>query len=167
MNIKIKKVWRDLLLVIFTLILSGIIGNGKVYGQSISSFSWVGRNEDKVGINGQGTPNGRKDHCFHLVLNLPSPTEIISIELHSTTPDKKISEALVNSTTGPRWILGVFQNGKQLNQSYVKTLGNFSGKSDFYLYGDAESYLKKGTYFMVVIKFGNGKRLEKTALVGD
>ncbi len=167
MNIQVKYVWRDLLVVIFILILGGILGGEKVFGQSISSFSWVGRNEDKVGRDGQGTPNGIKDYCFHLVLNLPSPTEIISIELHSTKPDKTISEDLVSSTIGPRWIIGVFKDGKQINKSYVKTLGKFSGKTDFYLYADSEFYLKKGTYFMVVIKFGNGKKLEKVTMVGN
>jgi hypothetical protein len=129
---------------------------------SVSQFSWAGQEADYVGEWGNGHPDGRKDGHFRLVLSLPSATDIRSIAVYSADAGGTPQGGQVWHSASPNyWILGVFQNGRQLNQTHVPTLGGFPGETTLDLYCNDSGWFKSGNYFLVEIELGNGQKLRQ------
>lgn len=128
---------------------------------SITDFEWQGMNEDKVGEWDNGSPDGRNDGHFLLALNLPGQQEVKSIEIYSADSEGNHAGGQVWDTgyNSNHWILGVFNQGNQLNQHHMPSLGAFSGSVRFDLYCDDSGWFKPGNWFGVEMVLGDGTKL--------
>lgn len=130
-------------------------------------FNWIGQDADFVGEWGNGKPDGRKDGHFQLSLNAGTGVEVKSIAVYSAdaggTP---VGGQVWHSAAANYWMLGVFQNGRQMNPSHVPTLGAFTGPVTLDLYGNDSGWFKPGNWFLVDVTLGTGVTIKKTVQLG-
>lgn len=107
------------------------------------SFAYIGLNADKVVSGALVQSDKVNDLHFSYTHTFSSEAEIESIQVLKSV-DGVITAGIGWSTkAGGLWVLGVEANGKSLNQSYVDSLGSFSGTVKFDFYGSqsgVESY---------------------------
>ena len=137
-------------------------------GTEITQFEWVGMDADKIGEWDSGTPDGSMDGHFLLDLNLPVPTEIESILIYTADAEGNPAGGQFWHTAETNyWMLGVFEQGTQLNHNHVTSVGTFSGNVQFDLYGDDSGWFKKGNLFGLEVTLGDGTKLKKLISIGD
>ncbi|TAJ09996.1 MAG: hypothetical protein EPO61_04595 [Nitrospirae bacterium] len=130
-------------------------------------FNWIGQDADFVGEWGNGRPDGRKDGHFQLSLNAGTGAEVTSIAVYSTDAGgNPVGGQVWHSATTNHWMLGVFQNGRQMNPSHVPTLGTFTGPVTLDLYGNDSGWFKSGNWFLVEVTLGTGTKIKKTVQLG-
>lgn len=133
----------------------------------IDSFTWIGKDSDKVGEWGNGRPDGRFDGHFKLKLSLPDRIGISSIAVYSSTDAGTPAGGQVwHSQKGSYWMLGVFQHGRQLNQSHISSLGVYGGAVIFDLYCNDSGWFKNGQSFLVEVEFANGGKASRVIKLG-
>jgi hypothetical protein len=71
------------------------------------------------------------------------------------------------STVGPKWILGVCQGKRQINKTYVKTLGRYSGLVTFDLYVNEASFFTPGKVVTVTVMPEGGIPVQATCTIGQ
>ncbi|HCX02107.1 MAG TPA: hypothetical protein DHO02_06940, partial [Syntrophaceae bacterium] len=126
------------------------------------SFTWVDKSADKVGQWGSGRPEGTLDGRFGLQIIFTAPTELTSIAIYSVNDAGALAGGQVwHSKSSSYWMLGVFQQGRQLNASHVKTLGTFNGRQTFDLYCNDSGWFKSGQNFLVEVEYGAGLKVTK------
>jgi len=127
---------------------------------NIVSFTWLGMNEDKVGQWGRGTPDGTKDGHFNLrIINPPNGVEITSIAVYSANESGAPAGGQIWHTANTsNWVLGVFQQGRQVNPSHVRTLGVFRGDTVFDLYCNDSGWFRPNQNFLVEVVFAGGAK---------
>jgi hypothetical protein len=152
--------------VILTLSLIGVCISPAM-GTEIDQFEWIGKNADKIGTWDNGNPDGSMDGHFLLGLNLPAAIEIKSILIYS-------SDASGNPAGGQFWdtaatnyyILGLFDQGMQLNHNHVTSLGTFSGYEQFDLYAADSGWFENGNWFGVEVTLGDSTKLRELVSIG-
>jgi hypothetical protein len=113
-------------------------------------------------------PDGRMDGHFLLDLNVPIPTEIKSILIYSADASgNPVGGQFWHTEATNYWMLGVFDQGTQLNYNHVATLGTFSGYVQFDLYGDDSGWFKKGNWFGLEVTLGDGTKLKELISIGE
>jgi len=131
-------------------------------------FEFLDMYSDYVGDWDNGHPDGRKDGHFGLTVNLGSGETVQSIAVYSSDANGNPQGGQVwHSSNTSYWMLGVFQNGRQLNQTHVPTLGRFSGMVHFDLYGNDSGWFKPGQHFMVEVVLGNGSKWRGITRLGE
>jgi hypothetical protein len=148
-----------------SLLIAGIL---PVVGTEIAQFEWIGMDADKIGEWDSGTPDGSMDGHFLLDLDLAAPTEIESILIY--TADESGNPAggqFWHTSETNYWMLGVFDQGTQLNHNHVTSLGTFSGNVQFDLYGDDSGWFKKGNRFGLEVTLGDGTKLKRLISIGE
>lgn len=143
-------------------ITSSAVGND---ASRITLFKWVGRDADKVGTADNGTPDGHPDGHFILSVHLPMPTEIKYIAIYSAGPDGKPAGGQIWHSADKYWILGVFNQGKQLDKHHVPSLGKFSGDVKFDLYASDSGWFLVGKRFLGQIGLANGTQLQNLTII--
>lgn len=142
-------------------VMPGTAGENKITG-----FEWFGKDADRVGQGDNGGPDGKADGHFRLALSLPSAAEIKSIAIYSAGPDGKPSGGQVwHSADASYWILGVFNQGQQLNQHHVPTLGRLSGDVQLDLYASDSGEFLPGNQFLAEATLGDGTKLQSLVSV--
>jgi hypothetical protein len=137
-------------------------GTAPVVQATIASFTWVDKSADKVGQWGSGRPEGTLDGRFGLQIIFTAPTELTSIAIYSVNDAGALAGGQVwHSKSSSYWMLGVFQQGRQLNASHVKTLGTFNGRQTFDLYCNDSGWFKSGQNFLVEVEYGAGLKVTK------
>src|SRR5688500_246181 len=127
---------------------------------------WVGMDADVVGEWGNGAPDGRPDGHFTLDISINSPYLVRSIGVY-------ISDAQGNRTGGDTWdsrntgawMLGVVQNGRQLNQTHVDSLGRYEGYQRFDLFANSNNSFNSGQHFTVTADVGLAEPLTRVVQV--
>ncbi|MCX6674311.1 MAG: hypothetical protein NTY37_11100 [Methanothrix sp.] len=138
-----------------------------VIGTEIAQFEWIGMDADKIGEWDSGMPDGSMDGHFLLDLNLPAPTEIESILIYTADASgNPVGGQFWHTAATNYWMLGVFDQGTQLNYNHVTSLGTFSGNVQFDLYGDDSGWFKKGNWFGLEVTLGDGTKLKRLISIG-
>jgi hypothetical protein len=152
-------------------------------------FQWVGIDTDVVGRYTEAKTDGCPDAHFNLSISLPRSVEIKSIEIRVNKCTGYKEEDVgglewSSSYGGDTPLLAVLSQGKLLNPKPISTLGNFSGKVKFDLYGrvnggdsfclseeeskDDNSYcwmFRPDRRMTAIVHLGNGTDLKKSLLV--
>ncbi len=137
-------------------------------GTEISQFEWMGKNTDKVGTWDNGNPDGSMDGHFRIDLSLSDPTEIKSILLYTADENAHpVGGQFWDSAATNYYILGVFDQGTQLNHNHVPSLGTFSGNKQFDLYGADSGWFEKGNSFAVEVTLGDGTKITRLISIGE
>ena len=137
-------------------------------GTEITQFKWIGMDTDQIGEWDSGTPDGSMDGHFLLGLDLPVPTEIESILIYTADASgNPVGGQFWHTAVTDYWMLGVFDQGTQLNHNHVTSLGTFSGNVQFDLYGDDSGWFKEGNLFGLEVTMGDGTKLKKLISIGD
>ena len=124
----------------------------------IAEFAWLGADDDKVGEWGNGRRNGTPDGHFRIVVDFPQRQALASISLWSATErGDKAGGQVWHSGNAGYWLLGVFRDGRQLNDSHIPSLGEFSGAQAFDLYANSSGWFNPGQTFLVEVASGDGK----------
>jgi len=108
------------------------------------------------------------DGQFGLQVVLPTSTEISSIAVYSS--DAKGSPAggqIWHTRNTSYWLLGVFHQGRQLNNTHVKTLGTFNGRQTFDLYCEDSGWFKPDQHFLVEVEYGLSSKVTKVVKIGQ
>jgi hypothetical protein len=139
-----------------------------VIGTEITHFEWMGMDTDKIGEWDNGNPDGSMDGHFLLNLNLPVPTEIKSILIYTAdTNGDPVGGQFWHTAATNYWMLGVFDQGTQLNYHHVTSLGTFTGYVQFDLYGDDSGWFKNGNWFGLEVTLGDSTTLKKLISIGE
>lgn len=152
--------WRAAMLGAIAIVLSGV-ALAEARTADPLRLVWLGWDEDRVGEH-TNEPDGKVDHHFRLTLTLdPSPPqEIVFIALYDADDQgKPRNTSHWDSKEREFSILGVETNGRQLNPSYVSSLGRFSGTVVFDLFAADYGWWKKGSFVLVEVGLANGQKL--------
>jgi hypothetical protein len=137
-------------------------------GTEISQFEWMGKNADKVGTWDNGNPDGSMDGHFRIDLSLPDLTEIKSILLYTADENAHpVGGQFWDTAATNNYILGVFDQGTQLNNNHVTSLGTFSGDIQFDLYAADSGWFEKGNWFAVEVTLGDGTKITRLTSIGE
>lgn len=116
-------------------------------GLTISSFTWVDRNEDVVSDSDTRiSPGGGKDEHFRLVLDLPAATTVEEVTI--------VGGGVLRWTTKPSprtWPIAVVANNELKNRARRRQLGTFSGRWTFELYVESHESVRPGQVFGVQV----------------
>jgi hypothetical protein len=137
-------------------------------GTDISQFDWMGKDTDKVGVWDNGNPDGNMDGHFRIDLSFPDPTEIKSILLY--TADKNahpVGGQFWDTAATNYYILGVFDQGTQLNHNHVASLDIYSGDIQFDLYAADSGWFEKGNWFGIEVTLGDGTKITRLTSIGE
>ncbi|MFZ2473163.1 MAG: hypothetical protein WAW52_14630 [Methanothrix sp.] len=139
-----------------------------VLGSEISLFEWMGKDTDKVGTWDNGNPDGSMDGHFRIDLFLPDPTEIKSILLFTADENAHpVGGQFWDTAATNYYILGVFDQGTQLNRNHVASLDTFSGDIQFDLYAADSGWFEKGNWFAVEITLEDGTKITRLTSIGE
>jgi hypothetical protein len=137
-------------------------------GTEISQFEWIDENADKVGTWDNGNPDGSMDGHFRIDLSLPGPTEIKTILLFTADENANpVGGQFWDTAATNYYILGVFDQGTQLNNNHVTSLGTFSGDMQFDLYAADSGWFEKGNWFGVEVTLGDGTKITRLTSIGE
>ena len=137
-------------------------------GTEISQFEWMGKNIDKVGTWDNGDPDGNMDGHFRIDLFLPDPTEIKSILLFTADENAHpVGGQFWDTAATNYYILGVFDQGTQLNHNHVASLDTFSGDLQFDLYAADSGWFEKGNWFAIEVTLGDGTKITRLTSIGE
>ncbi|MDD2837104.1 MAG: hypothetical protein PHY05_13265 [Methanothrix sp.] len=137
-------------------------------GSEITQFEWIGKDADMVGTWDNGSPDGSLDGHFRIGLYLPDPAEIKSILLYTADESGNPEGGQFWDTAATRYyILGVFDQGTQLNYNHVPSLETFSGDVQFDLYAADSNWFVKGYLYGVAVTLGDGTELKKLTAIGE
>jgi hypothetical protein len=134
----------------------------------ISQFEWIGKNADKVGTWDNGDPDGSMDGHFLIDLFFPDPTEIKSILLYTSDENANpVGGQFWDTAATNYYILGVFDQGIQINHKHVASLEAFSRDIQFDLYAADSGWFEKGNWFAVEVTLGDGKKITRLTSIGE
>lgn len=133
---------------------------------SITEFEFVDSSSDKVGIEGDGSPDGIPDAHFILSMHIPYPTEIKSIAFYYVKPPREISE-YYHTSNSTWWLLGVFKNGQQINRKHLPSLGTFSGDVALDLYAGEAKWFESGSFVLADVETPGGIKFQKLTAIGQ
>ncbi|MDD2754251.1 MAG: hypothetical protein PHS80_01860 [Methanothrix sp.] len=137
-------------------------------GAEISQFEWIGKNADKVGTWDNGSPDGSLDGHFRMEMSLPEPTEIKSILLYTADENAHpVGGQFWDTAATNYYILGVFDQGTQLNHNHVPSVGTFSGDVQFDLYAADSGWFEKGNWFAIELTLGDGIKYTRLTSIGE
>jgi hypothetical protein len=130
-------------------------------------LGWAGQDEDQTGAY-QVKPDGSKDGHFRVIIKLPSPAEVRSLVIYSSTPEGVPSGGQVwHSAGGNYWVAGVFNSGKALNQTQAPSMGRFSGETMLDVYCSDSGWFKPKNHFLVEVELGSGDKLRAVTQITD
>lgn len=131
------------------------------------ALAWAGQDEDRTG-SGQVKPDGGKDAHFRVTLTLPSTMEVRSLGIFSATSEGTPAGGQVwHSANGGYWLAAVFRNGNALHQTYVASLGQFSGEVILDVYCSDSGWFKPKNFFLVEVELGSGQKLRALTQISD
>jgi hypothetical protein len=134
----------------------------------ITQFEWIGQDADVIGTWDNGKPDGSLDGHFRIGLYLPDPVEIKSILLYTADENGNPEGGQFWDTAATRYyILGVFDQDKQLNHNHVSSLETFSGNVQLDLYAADSNRFEKGYWFGVTVTLGDGTELKRLTAIGE
>jgi len=134
----------------------------------MTQFNWIGQDADVVGTWDNGKPDGSLDGHFRIGLYLPDPVEIKSILLYTVDESGNPEGGQFWDTAATRYyILGVFDQGKQLDHNHVPSLETFSGNVQLDLYAADSNWFVKGYWFGVTVTLGDGTELKRLTAIGE
>ena len=152
-------------IIIFSLL---VIFMQPAMGAEITQFKWIGQDDDRVGTWDSGDPDGNMDGHFRIGLSLPDPVEIRSILLYTADESGNPEGGQFWDTAATRYyILGVFDQGTQLNANHVPSLGTFSGDIQFDIYAADSSWFIDGYSFAVAVTLADGTELKRLTTIGE
>jgi hypothetical protein len=120
---------------------------------------------DLVGEWGNGRPDGRADGHFRLILSRPG--QVTSISVYSSDASGNAAGGQVwHTANSGYWMLGVFQDGGQINASHTPSLGHLDAGRSFDLSCNDSGWFKPGQWFTVEVAWADGSRDRQSIAIG-
>src|SRR5262249_39555556 len=126
-------------------------------------LTYVDKTTDKVGPGGTATPDRRPDGHFRLELTGSGTITSITVKTADATGKECCGQVWNTVPRDSFWILGVVENGRQLNPTDRNISIPFSGSATLDLYGSDSGYFTPGQRFLVDVGLAGGGSVTGTS----